>query len=175
MSESAAENLMLFGLVLFLAAACWRYGVGIVYEARVMQTRREADKTRQEVERTRRDADEFEEAYEAARPKIERLRRDIAMAKRRTAELSKGRFAVVQQMGRPGDDRRCYVFELFRGPAPAHQEVRPVHDNRFWNFRNFVEVWAADAETASRQIAITFDPRAGFRRSALIEERSHGG
>lgn len=175
MSAAAADNLMLFGLVLFLAAACWRYGVGIVYEARIVQTRREVDKLRQDVDRAMREAEEFEEAYQTARPRIDRLRRDIAVAKRRTAELAKGRFAVVQQMGRPGDGRRCFLFELFRGDTPSQTDARPTFDPRFWAHRNFVEVWAQDAPMASRQVALTFDPRAGFRRSALIEEKRHGG
>ena len=176
MSPAAAENLMLFGLVLFLAGACWRYGIGIVYEARMAQTRKDAEKLRTDIERVRAEGEGFDEAYQEARPKIERLRRDIAMAKRRTAELAKGRFAVIQQMGRPGEDRRCFVFELFRGdPAAGQMEGRPTVDRRFWNHRNFVEVWAQDADTASRQVTLTFDARSGYRRSALIEERRNAG
>ena len=170
MTSAAADNLLLFALVLFLAAAFWRYGVGLVFETRILQRQREADKLRQDIERAVREADDLDEQYQAARPLIERLRRDIAAAKRKLAELAKGRYVVVQQMGRPGDGRRCFVFELFRGEATA-QESRPTFDPRFWHHRNFVEVWAADAHTASRQVALTFDPRSGFRRSALIEER----
>lgn len=176
MSPDAADNLMLVGIVLFLGSACWRYGIGLVHEAQLIQLRKEVAQMRRDAQVAEHEGDAFEESLQVTRGKVDRLRRDIAVTKRRTAEVSKGRLHVVQQLGRPGDDRRCYVFELFRNAdASPSQEARPTFDRRFWQQRNMVEVWAPDASTATRQLAVIFNTASGFRRSALIEERAHAG
>lgn len=175
MNAASADNLLLFALVLFVVAACWRYGVGMVYETRILQRQKDKQKLKGEAEKLMLEAEKLEEEYNALRPQAERLRRDLAVVKRKVAELSRGRFIVMQQMGRPGDGRRCFVFELFFAPTVTGSGARATFDPRFWNHRNFIEVWAQDARHASRLLTLTFDARSGFRRSALIEERANAG
>ncbi|ACJ00754.1 hypothetical protein [Rhodospirillum centenum] len=177
MPSSLIEPILLISLLLFIGAACWRYGVGLLFEMRGLQRSRELERLVAETKGIVRQAAELDLAYREQRQKADAMRRETGIIKRQVADLARNRFTIVQPLGRPAPERRCFVFELLRTDAPGARQPpgqRPLADPRFWLHRSYAEVWSEDARTAARLVELTFDARSGFRRSSLLEERAFG-
>lgn len=176
MSSSTLETLLLISLMMFIAAACWRYGVGLLFEMRALQRSREVERLGAETKVIVRQAAELDEAYRELRQKADAMRRETGILKRQIAEQARNRYTIIQSLGKAAPERRCFVFELLRtdGPGSRQPGQRPAADPRFWLHRTFAEVWAEDARAAARLVELTFDSRSGFRRSSLLEERAFG-
>lgn len=173
MSPVAANLLLLIALLLMMAAAVARYAVSVIFDARLALKARNLEALTKELEGIRAEASELEAEYALLRPRSDRLRRELVMTRRQLAEVDRERYAVVQLLGQPGEDRIGFLYELFYQPVEGRFGRSPF-DLRFWTHRSFVEVWADSAQTAERQLGISFDSKAGYRRSALIQERRIG-
>jgi cell division protein FtsL len=162
-------NLTLF--VVALLSAIGAVSIALVRQVLFYSRRSQLMRQKERNRELHRKQEELKENYRQAQEQVRQaevdrkaLTNQLAEARRRVQQAEQDNYVIVHELGEPAGGRQLFQSTMALGNTITIGQTL-VKDCKLRNVRHLVEIWADNADTASKMLRAAFTPDAGFSPS----------